>query len=97
MKTIPLGATTPVRGTVPTAPVFRLIVPRELTGYLGGTGQTVGPLLALHGATAVYAVPGRKGPVMTSTVSAVRVALPQDMIKPFVGVPVVCPIGRSSG
>ena len=31
-KIKPLGETTPVTVTVPTAPVFRLIVPRELGG-----------------------------------------------------------------
>ena len=31
-KIRPLGVTTPLRATLPTAPVFRLIVPRELTG-----------------------------------------------------------------
>src|SRR5258708_18053458 len=37
-----------------------------------GTGQTVGALLALHGVTAVYAVPGVNEPVMASTVLAVE-------------------------
>ena len=32
MKIRPLGATTPLTATVPTAPVFRLIVPKELGG-----------------------------------------------------------------
>ena len=32
MKIRPLGATTPLTATWPTAPVFRLIVPRELSG-----------------------------------------------------------------
>src|SRR5215471_9805731 len=53
--------------SLPSAPVFRLIVPRKLGPYLGGAGQTVGALLALHGATAVYTVPGLKEPVMAST------------------------------
>ncbi len=52
-KIRPLGVTTPLTVTVPTAPVFRLIVPKELGGKAGGDGQAVGALLALHGATAV--------------------------------------------
>jgi hypothetical protein len=32
MKIMPLGVIGPVRATLPTAPVFRLIVPRELAG-----------------------------------------------------------------
>src|SRR4029077_18748304 len=70
MKIRPLGVRGPLRVTLPTAPVFRLIVPSELAGKAGGVGQTVGALLALHGATAVYAVPSLNEPVMASTVSA---------------------------
>src|SRR5215469_14094589 len=70
---MPLGATTPLTVTLPTAPVFRLIVPRELSGQVGGLGQTTGgALAALHGAIEVYAVPGLKEPVMASTVSALE-------------------------
>src|SRR5215470_18987873 len=59
--------------TLPTAPVFRSIVPRELSGQLGRLGQTTeGALAALHGAIAVYAVPGLNEPVMASTVSALE-------------------------
>src|SRR5215469_3577232 len=70
---MPLGATTPLIATLPTAPVFRLIVPRELSGHLGGLGQTTGgALAALHGAIEVYAVPGLKEPVMASTALALE-------------------------
>jgi len=68
MKIRPFGVSTPLRATLPTAPVFKLIVPRELAGK-PGPGQVDGALLALHGATAVYAVPGVNEPVMASTVS----------------------------
>src|SRR6266851_223650 len=68
---MPLGAINPVPATLLTAPVFRLIVPRELAAK-PVAGQTVGALLALHGVTAVYAVPGVNGPVMASTVSALE-------------------------
>ena len=62
---MPLGWTGPVTTTLPTAQVFRLIVPRELS-----VEHVDAALLALHGATAVYAVPGVNEPVMASTVSA---------------------------
>src|SRR5258708_654514 len=70
-KTMPLGVSGPMTATLPSAPVFRLIVPRELAAK-PGPGQTVGALLALHGVTAVYAVPGVNEPVMASTVLAVE-------------------------
>src|SRR5215469_17359307 len=57
---------------VVTAPVVRLTVPRELTGQAGGLGQVDGALLELHGAIAVYTVPGLNGPVMATTVSALE-------------------------
>src|SRR6516225_355119 len=57
---------------VVTAPVVKLIVPRELTGQAGGLGHVVGALLALHGVIAVYTVPALNGPVMASTESALE-------------------------
>src|SRR5580704_5614639 len=70
----PLGVIAPLMVTLLTAPVSRLIAPRELGGYCGAVdaGQTVGALLALHGVTEVYRVPGLNGPVMASTVSALE-------------------------
>src|SRR6516164_5776881 len=62
---MPLGVTTPVMVTLLTAPVIRSIMPKVLSVV-----QVDGALLALHGVTAVYAVPGVNEPVMTSTVSA---------------------------
>src|SRR5580704_8864241 len=73
MKIRPLGATTPLTAALPTAPVFRLIVPRELSGHLGGLGQTTGgAFAALHGAIAVYTVPTLNEPVIASTVLALE-------------------------
>src|SRR5580704_6870023 len=73
-KIKPLGVIAPLMVTLLTAPVSRLIAPRELGGYCGAVdaGQTVGALLALHGVTEVYRVPGLNGPVMASTVSALE-------------------------
>ena len=66
---MPLGVSGPMTVTLPSAPVFRLIVPRELAGK-PGAGQVVGALLALHGVTEAYGVPGVNEPVMASTVLA---------------------------
>src|SRR5260370_24917053 len=73
-KIMPLGVIAPLMVTLLTAPVSRLIAPRELGGYCGAedAGQTAGALLALHGVTEVYRVPGLNGPVMASTVSALE-------------------------
>src|SRR5580704_18990363 len=64
-KIMPLGWTGPMTTTLPTASVFRLIVPRVLS-----VEHVDAALLALHGVTAVYAVPGVNEPVMASTVLA---------------------------
>jgi hypothetical protein len=53
-KTMPLGASTPLTATLPTVPVVRLTVPKELSGHWGGLGQTTaGALAALQGAIEV--------------------------------------------
>src|SRR4029077_15730129 len=66
-KIRPLGMTPPSVVTAPILPVVMSIVPRELAGE-PGAGQVDGALLALHGVTAVYKVPGMNVPVMASTV-----------------------------